>query len=158
MYEKTLNIGDIEVNKKESNASKQPIALDLVDINQTVISEKVENSDKDSKYSIGYQDDNIIRPLCVILPQMSRFIKYFDNGGKNKSFVIEDDSVLVKYNEIPNGIKKILNIKFHNKPVYDEKYIRTKVKTFTGVANTIFWSNKFPKKKNTLHLHCSNMY
>ena len=60
-----------------------------------------------------YTDDNIIRPLCIILPQMSGYIKYFDNDGKIMSFKIEDGSGLVKYNEIWNKIKKTLDIKFH---------------------------------------------
>ena len=59
------------------------------------------------------------------------------------SFMIEHDSVLVKYNEIWNKIKKTLNIKFHSMPVYDEKYIKTKVKEFNGVVNVTqggpFW-------------------
>ena len=76
----------------------------------------------------GYEDDNIIRPLCILLPQMSRYIKYFDNGGKNMFFMIGDDSALTKYNEIWNKVKKTLNIKFHSTPVYDEKYIKVKVK------------------------------
>ena len=50
---------------------------------------------------------------------MSRYIKYFENGGKNMSFIIKDDSVLVKYNEIWNKIKKTLNIKFHSNFIYD---------------------------------------
>ena len=45
---------------------------------------------------------------------MSEYIKYFDNGGKNMSFMIEDDSVLQKYNEIWNKIKNTLNIEFHS--------------------------------------------
>ena len=45
---------------------------------------------------------------------MNGFIKYFDNDGKNMSFMIEDDNALVKYNKIWNKIKKILNIKFKN--------------------------------------------
>ena len=83
----------------------------------------MEHSDKGFKYFIGCKDDNIIRPLCIIIPQMSGYIKYFDNGGKNKTFMIEDDSVLAKNNEIWNKIKKTLNIKFHSMPVYDGKYI-----------------------------------
>ena len=49
---------------------------------------------------IGYLDDisSIVTPLCIILPQMSCWIKYFENGGKNMSFKIEDDSVHLKYN------------------------------------------------------------
>ena len=66
----------------------------------------------------GYQEDNIIRPLCIILPQMSGYIKYFENGGKNMSFTIKDNSVLVKYNEIWNKIKKTLSITFHSNPAY----------------------------------------
>ena len=65
MSEKTLKFGDVEVNKKEFHASKQPIALDLADTNQIVTSDKSERSDKDSKYFICYKDDDIIRPLCI---------------------------------------------------------------------------------------------
>ena len=41
--------------------------------------------------------------------------------------MIEHDSVLVKYNEIWNKVKKTLSIKFHCMPVYNEKYIKAKV-------------------------------
>ena len=47
-------------------------------------------------------------------------IKRFENGGKNMSFIIKDDDVLDKYNEIWDKIKNTLNIKFHSIPVYDE--------------------------------------
>ena len=50
------------------------------------MSVKIEHSDKGSKYFIGYKDDIIIRPLCIILPHMSGFIKYFDKGGKKYVF------------------------------------------------------------------------
>ena len=60
-------------------------------------------------------------PLCIILPQMSGYIKYFENGGKNISLVIKVDSMLDKYNEIWNKIKKTLNTKFHSMAVYDKK-------------------------------------
>ena len=52
--------------------------------------------------------------------------------------MIKDDSVLDKYNETWNKIKKTLNIKFHSMPVYDEKYIKAKVKEFNGVIKTNF--------------------
>ena len=56
------------------------------------------------------------------------------------SFQIKDDSVLVKYDEIWNKIKKTLKIKFHSKLDYDKKYI--KVKEFNVVVNTVFSDNK----------------
>ena len=58
--------------------------------------------------------------LCIILLQMTGYIKHFDNGSKNMSFIIKDDSVLDKYNEIWDKIKMTLNIKFRSMPVYDE--------------------------------------
>ena len=76
---------------------------------------------------------------------MSGYIKYFDNGGKNMSFMIEDDSVLEKYKEIWSNIKKTLNTKFHSMPVYGEKHIKAKVKQLIDVVNTKFWGDKVSK-------------
>ena len=58
-------------------------------------------------YFIDYKKDEIVKPLCVILPQMNGYIKYFKNGSKNMSFFIRDDEVLDKYNEVSTGLKKI---------------------------------------------------
>ena len=69
---------------------------------------------------------------------MSGYIKYFKNGGKNMSFEIEDDNVYVKYNQIWNKIKDLLNVRLHSEPNYDDKYIKTKVKTFSDIINTLF--------------------
>ena len=71
--------------------------------------------------------------------QMSGHIKFFDDGGKNMPFKTEDDNVFLEYDEIWNKIKKTLNIKFHSQPIYDEKYIKTEVKTFDDVINTFFF-------------------
>ena len=53
---------------------------------------------------------------------MSRYIKYFDNGGKNMTFKIEDENVYLKYTETWNKIKYSLNVKLHSRPIYDDKY------------------------------------
>ena len=116
-----------------------------MNINRILTSDKFEHSDKGFKYFIGYKEDDIIKSLCILLPQMSGFIKYFDNGRKKLSFMIEDDSILVKYNEIWNKDKEIKYIKFHSNPVYDKKYIKTKVKEFHGAVNINIWGNKSPK-------------
>ena len=80
MSGKRLEFDNIEVNKKEFHVSKQAIGLNFVDTNKIIISDKFKHSDNGFKYFIGYKDDNVIKPLCIILPQMSGFIKYFDNG------------------------------------------------------------------------------
>ena len=77
---------------------------------------------------------------------MSRYIKYFGNSGKNMSFLIKDDVCLDKYNEIWDKIKETLNIKFHSMPVYDEKYIKAKVREFNGVIKTNFLGDEIPKE------------
>ena len=76
---------------------------------------------------------------------MSGYIKYFDNGGKNMSFKIEDKSVYLKYTEIWNKIKNSLNSKFYSQPIYDDNYIKTKVNTFSSVINTLFSGNEILK-------------
>ena len=50
--------------------------------------------------------------------------------------------------EIWNKIKKSLNTIFHSLPIYDYKYIKTKVKTFSSMINTLFSGNEIPKEKN----------
>ena len=79
---------------------------------------------------------------------MSGYIKYFDNGGKNMSLKIDDESVYLKYTEIWNNIKKSLGIKFHSQPIYDDKYIKIKVKTYSSMINTLFSGNEIPKERN----------
>ena len=120
MCEKTLKFDNIRVNKKEFHKSKQPIDLGLVNVDQIVVSDKFKHSDDGLKYFIGYKEGEIVKPLSIILPQMTGYIKYFQNEGKNMPFVIEDDYVLDKYNEIWDKIKERLNVKFHRMPVYDE--------------------------------------
>ena len=78
---------------------------------------------------------------------MSVYIKYFENGEKNMSFKIEHEYVYLKYNEIWNKIKSILNVKFHSQPIYDDKYIKTKVKTLNNSINTLFSGDEIPKER-----------
>ena len=74
MREKILKFNNVRVNKKEFRKSKQPIDLDLVSLNQIVVSDKFRHNDEDFKYFIGYQEDEIFKPLCIILAQMSGYI------------------------------------------------------------------------------------
>ena len=73
---------DIEVNKKHFYASKQAIPLNLVDVNNIVISKRVQNNNDTSKYFTGYNYEDKISPFYIILPQMSGYIKYFQNVCK----------------------------------------------------------------------------
>ena len=120
-----LIFGDIEVSKKEFYESKKTVKLNKVDVDKIVVTNKIKGNNETSKVFIGYMDDNsgIVTPLCIILPQVSGWIKYFENGGKNMSFKIEDNEVYIKYNSIWNKIKELLgDVKFHSELIYDELY------------------------------------
>ena len=87
MGEKTLKFNNTKINKKEFHKSKQAIDLDSVDTNKIVVSDKFRHSEEGFKYFIGYQEDENVKPLCIILPQMNAYVKYFENGGKRKKYV-----------------------------------------------------------------------
>ena len=86
MGEKTLKFNNIKVNKNEFHKSKQAIDLDSVDTGKIVVSDRFRHSEEGFKYFTGYQENEIVKPLCIVLPQMNGYIKYFDNGGKNVPF------------------------------------------------------------------------
>ena len=100
MSSRKIKFGDKEVDKKEFYSSKQAISLDSVDLNKTVVSNKWKINDKTYKYLCRYLNNDAIQPLCVILPQMNGYIKYFEDGGENMSFVTDDEEIYEKYNEI----------------------------------------------------------
>ena len=143
-----LNLDDIEVSKKEFYDSKKAINLSVVNINKIVVSNKVKGNNETNKYFVGYMDDiDVVKPLCIILPQMSGYIKYFEDGGKNMSFKIENYSVYIKYNQIWNKIRELLGVKFYSEPIYDDSYIKTKVKTFSNIIKILFSGDEIPKEK-----------
>ena len=100
MSEKTLKFNNVRVNKKEFHKPKQPTDLNLVIVNQIVVSDKFRHSAEGFKYFIGYQEGEIVKPLCIILLQMSGYIKYFENSGKNMPFMIKDDNILDKHSKV----------------------------------------------------------
>ena len=81
MSEKTLKFDSIRVNKKEFHKSKQPIILDLINVDQIVVSDKFKDSDDGFMYFIGHKEGEILKLLCIILPQMTGYIKYFESNG-----------------------------------------------------------------------------
>ena len=146
MTEKTLKFNNVRVNKKEFHKSKKPIDLMSVNADQIVVSDKFNHNNKGFKYFIGYQEGEIVKPLCIILPQMSGYIKYFEYGGKNMSFLIKDDEVEEKYEQIWDVIKNKLKFKFHSLSVFDKKYLKTKVREYDGMIKANFLGNGMPKE------------
>ena len=129
----------------KKSIKKQAISLDSIDLSKVVVSNKWKINDTTYKYSCGYLNNDIIKPLCVILPQMSGYIKYFDDGGKNMSFVTDDEEVHKKYNEIWEVVRKLLKV---SNPIRDDKYIIAKLKIFNGTNRTTFTDNIIPIERN----------
>ena len=148
MSPKTIKFGDKEINRKEFYSSKQAIPLDSVDLDKIVVSNKWKISDTTYKYLCGYLNNDVIQPLCVILPQMNGNIKHFDDGGKNMSFVTDDEEIYEKYNEIWEVVRKLLKVKFTVGPVRDDKYIIAKLKIFNGINRITFTDNAIPIGRN----------
>ena len=137
MSSQKIKFGDKEVDKKKFYSSKETILLDSVDL-----------SNETYKYFCGYLNNDVIKPLCVILPEMNGYIKYFDDGGKNISFVTDDEKVYEKYDEIWNVVKRLLKLKFTIGPIRNDKYISAKLKIFKKKNLTTFNNNILPKEKN----------
>ena len=111
-------------------------------------------NDTTYKYFCGYlnndatgssSSEHIIKPLCVILPQMNGYIKYFDDGGKNMSFVTDDEKVYEKYNEIWNVVKGLLKLKFTASPIRNDKHILAKLKIFRKKNIATFNNNNIDR-------------
>ena len=138
---------NIILNKKEFYSSKQAVSLDSVDLNKIFVSKKWKIDDTTYKYFCGYLNNDVIKPLCVILPQMNRYIKYFEDGGKNMSFVTDDEKVYEKCNEIWEAIRNLLKIDFTVNPVRDDIYLVAKLKIFNKINKTTFTNNAIPMEK-----------
>ena len=96
MILRKIKFGDKEVYKTKFYSSKQAISLDSIDLDKIVVSNKCKINDTTYKHICGYLNNDTIQPLCVILPQMDGYIKYFDDGGKNMSFVTDDEKIYKK--------------------------------------------------------------
>ena len=158
MSSQKIKFGDKETDKKEFYSSKQAILLDSVDLSKIVVSSRWKINDTLYKYFCGYLDNDLIQLLCVILPQMGRYIKYFDDGGKNMSFVTDNKEVYEKYNEIWNVVKRLLKLKFTTSPIRDDRYILTKLKIFNKLNLTTFTHNVILIEKKSLNLYSCNRY
>ena len=77
--------------------------------------------------------DKTIRPLVLTMPKMGEYVKTFkvkEEGNKLMRFRIDDEKLLEKYKAIWNKIDDLKNIKLNTLPVYDDRYIKTKIKTW----------------------------
>ena len=100
------------------------------------------------QYFIGYNDNGVITPLCLWLPQMTDYTKQI-NENASMSFRVNNKQLLKNCNKIWEKIEKLMKINFESKPVYgdDDKYIKAKTKIYADSIVTNFHNKKMPKEK-----------
>ena len=138
-----------KIKKSTFYKNKRIYSTDDIDVNNILVSKKEPYDNKNSlKYFIGYNDNDIIRPSCIRLPQMTGCARKFDENA-TMSFIVKDKRLLKKYTKIWETIEGLMKINFESKPVYGEdvKYIKTKIKTYAGSIITNFHNKKMPKEK-----------
>ena len=138
-----------KIQKGELYKNKKVTSIDDVDFNKILVSKKKLSGTRNSlKYFIGYNDNDVIRPLCLRLLEMTGYAKKI-NENVTILFRVNNMQLLKNYNKIWEKIEKLMRIDFESKPVYgdDDKYIKTKIKIYANNMNTNFHNKKMPKEK-----------
>ena len=124
MSGKNINFDDKKFKKSNFYKNKKINKIDDINVNNILISKKEPHGTKNSfKYFIGYNDNDIIRPLCIRLPQMTGYFRNF-NENSTMSIKVNDKQLLKNYNRIWEKVEKLMEIDFESKPAYgdDNKY------------------------------------
>ena len=150
MSGENINFDDKKIQKSDFYKNKKSFKIDDIDVNKILISKKEPSGRKDAlKYFIGYNDNDIIRPLCLRLPQMIGYAKKFDKNI-TMSLRVNNKQLLKNYSKIWEKVEKLMKINFERKPVYgdDDEYIKTKTKIYAGSVITNFHNKKVPTEKH----------
>ena len=146
MNEKTINFNDKKINKKDFYNDKKQFKIKDIDISKILIS-KPESYGKMNakKYITGYNDD-VIRPLHIFFPQMNGNFKCFDDNMR-MYFLADDTSsglgksrkeFFKKYTKLRGKIKDLICKKFDSEPIYNDNYIKAKIKSYNDDIRTNF--------------------
>ena len=138
-----------KIKKSDFYKNKKVFQIDNIDVNKIFVSKKEPYGTKNShKYFIVYNDNDVIRPLCVRLQEMTGYARKFVENT-TMPFRANDKQLLKNYNKIWEKVEKLMKINFENKPVYgdDDKYIKTKIKIYGGSMITNFHNKKMSKEK-----------
>ena len=152
MNEDKTNFDNKKIKKNGFYKNKKPFQLVDIDVNKILVSKKEPYGKNNSLiYFIGYNDNDVIRPLCLKLSKMTGYINEF-NENKNTiimSLWVNDQQLFKKDNKLWKKVEKLMRIDFQSKPTYgyDDKYIKTKIKEYADIIITNFHDKKIPKEK-----------
>ena len=120
MSEKNINFSDKKIRKSDFYKNKKINNIEDINVDNILVSKKEPYGTKNSfKYFIGYNDNDIIRPLCIKLSQKTGYVRKF-NENLTMSFRVNDKRLLKNYNKILEKVEKIMKMDFERKPVYGD--------------------------------------
>ena len=156
MSTNVINFSDKKIKKSDFyNKNKKIFYINDIDINKILVSKKETYGKYNSfKYFIGYNDNDVIRPLHLFISHTTGYINQFDKNKITMSLNIKDTQLLKNYNKIWKKIEKLMKIDFNTKTTYGDdgdKYIKTKIKTYKDSITTNFYNKngfkKIPEEK-----------
>ena len=120
MNGKNINFDDKKIKKVNFTGTKKSFQRDDVDVNKILVSKKEPYGTKNAlKYFIGYNDNDVIRPLCLRLLQITGYARKFDENA-TMFFRANNKQLLKNYKKIWVKIEKLMRIDFESKPVYGD--------------------------------------
>ena len=140
MSGKTVNFNDKKIRKSDFYKNKKVFQIDNIDVINILVSKKEPYGRKNSlKYFIGYNDNDVIRLLCIRLLKMTDYARKFNENAR-MSFKVNDKKLLKNYIRICEKVESLWNTDFESKSVYanDDKYLKTKIKIYAKSIITNF--------------------
>ena len=138
-----------------STKTKKIFNINDIVVNKILVSKNEEYGKYNSfKHFIGYNDNDVIKPLYLELSQMMGYINKFEKNTITMSL-----KLFKSYNKIWKKIEKLMDIDFNTEPSYgnDNKYIKTKIKAYKNNITTDFiikkGLNKYQKKKHHINVY-----
>ena len=105
MSGKNIIFDDKKIKKSIFYKNKAINNIEDINVNNILVSKKEPYGNKNSfKYFIGYNDNDIIRPLCIKLSQMTGYARKFDENV-SMSLIVKDKQLLKKYTKIWKKLK-----------------------------------------------------
>ena len=102
---KKIDFNDKKNQQKDFHKNKKLFKVNEIDINKILISKLgLYGQNNGKKYIIGYSDD-VIRPLCIKLPQMIGYLNIFKDNNKTTSFLADDKELLKEYFKVWEKLK-----------------------------------------------------
>ena len=104
-----------------------------------LVSNKISFGKKNYKYFIGYlYNDHKVKPLHIMLPKTTAYVKRYDGQTKWMYLLIEDDDLLEKYNTIWDKVSADIRKEFESKPVYNKEFLKNKIKSHGDEVTDFF--------------------